>query len=107
MIEIAVRMSPGAFNNPMMAVNDAHGLEHLDSARIGEVIAPVCAGAGVAVAMLGLAITALLANSPSMQKDAALLIVPTSPMMIGIPLYIMLGKLADLAKSAHASSPEM
>jgi hypothetical protein len=45
--------------------------------------------------------TALLVGAPSMQKEAAILIVPTGPMMIGIPLYIMLGKLEELAKSAR------
>jgi hypothetical protein len=48
-----------------------------------------------------MAITALLVGSPSMQKDAAILIVPTGPMMIGIPLYIMLGKLGELAENVR------
>jgi hypothetical protein len=46
MIEIAARMNPGSYNNPMMDSGD----------------------------------------------------VPNGPMMIGIPLYIMLGKLGELAK---------
>jgi len=101
MIEIAARMSPGAFNNPLMNGDEASGLERLEPSAIGEVVAPVCAGAGIAVALLGMAITALLVGSPSMQKDAAILIVPTGPMMIGIPLYIMLGKLGELAKNVR------
>lgn len=98
MIEIAARMNPGSFNNPMMDSGDASGIDRLEPSRIGEVVGPICAAAGVAVALLGLAITALLVGSPSMQKDAAILIVPTGPMMIGIPVYIMMGKLAELAK---------
>ena len=74
MIEIAARMNPGSFNNPMMEGGDAGSIDQLNPSRIG---------------------------SPSMQKDAAILIVPTGPMMIGIPLYIMLGKLAELAKSVR------
>ena len=101
MIEIAARMNPGSFNNPMMDSGDASGIDRLEPSRIGEVVGPICAAAGVAVALLGLAITALLVGSPSMQKDAAILIVPTGPMMIGIPVYIMLGKLAELAKSVR------
>jgi hypothetical protein len=102
MIEIVARMSPGAFNNPMMADDEVGGLERMDAATIGAVVGPVCAAAGVAVALLGLAMTALLVTSPDMQKDAAILVVPTGPMMVGIPLYIMLGKLAELAKSEQA-----
>ncbi|GAB1344407.1 hypothetical protein [Gemmatimonas sp.] len=101
MIEIAARMNPGSFNNPMMESGDANGIDQLEPARIGEVVGPICAAAGVAVALLGVAMTAVLVGAPSMQKDAAILIVPTGPMMIGIPLYIMLGKLAELAKSAR------
>lgn len=101
MIEIAARMNPSSFNNPMMESGDANGIDQLEPARIGEVVGPICASAGVAVALLGVAMTAVLVGAPSMQKDAAILIVPTGPMMIGIPLYIMLGKLAELAKSAR------
>jgi hypothetical protein len=101
MIEIAARMNPGSFNNPMMDSGDAGGIDRLEPSRIGAFVGPVCAAAGVAVATLGLAITALLVGAPSMQKDAAILIVPTGPMMIGIPRYIMLGKLGELAKSVR------
>jgi len=101
MIEIAARMNPGSFNNPMMDSGDANSIDRLEPARIGEVVGPICAAAGVAVALLGVAMTAVLVGAPSMQKDAAILIIPTGPMMIGIPLYIMLGKLAELAKSAR------
>ena len=104
LIEIAVRMSPGALNNPMMDRDDANGLEQLDSARIGEVVAPVCVAAGIAAALLGMAITGLLVRSPDMQNDAAILIVPTGPMMLGIPLYIVLERLAELAKNSRAAS---
>lgn len=104
LIEIAVRMSPGVLNNPMMNRDDLNGLEQLDSACIGEVVAPVCAAAGIAVALLGMAITGLLVSSPDMQNAAAILIVPTGPMMLGIPLYILLGRLAELAKSSRAAS---
>lgn len=101
MIEIAARMNPGSFNNPMMESGDASGIDLLEPSRIGDVVGSICAAAGVAVALLGIAITALLVGSPSMQKDAAILIVPTGPMMIGIPVYIMMGKLAELAKSVR------
>jgi hypothetical protein len=101
MIEIVARMNPGSFNNPMMDSGDANGIDRLEPARIGEVVGPICAAAGAAVALLGVAMTALLVGAPSMQEDAAILIVPTGPVMIGIPLYIMLGKLAELAKGAR------
>jgi hypothetical protein len=94
-------MNPGSFNNPVMESGDASGIDRLEPSCIGEVVGPICAAAGVAVALLGVAITALLVGAPSLQKDAAILIVPTGPMMIGIPLYIMLGKLAELAKSVR------
>ena len=104
MIEIAARMSPGALNNPMMDETAARGLEQLDAKDVGAVVAPVCAAAGIAVALLGMGITALLVSAPDLQNDAAILIVPTGPMMIGIPLYIMMGRLAELAKTpVHAS----
>jgi hypothetical protein len=101
MIEIAARMNPGSFNNPKMDSGDATGIDRIEPARIGEVVGPICAAAGVAIALLGVAMTALLVGVPSRQKDAAILIVPTGPMMIGMPLYIMLGKLGELAKSAR------
>jgi hypothetical protein len=41
----------------------------------------------------------MLVGSPGMQKDVAILTVPKGPMMIGIPVYIMMGKLAELARS--------
>lgn len=101
MIEIAARMNPGSFNNPMMDSGDANGIDQLEPAHLGAIVGPIRAAAGVAIALLGVAMTALLVAAPSMQKDAAILIIPTGPMMIGIPLYIMLGKLAELAKSAR------
>jgi hypothetical protein len=101
MIEIAARMNPGSFNNPVMDSGDANSIHRLEPARIGEVVGPVCAAAGVAAALLGVAMTALLDGAPGIQKDAAILIIPSGPMMIGIPLYIMLGKLVELAKSAR------
>lgn len=79
-------MKPGSFNNPMMARVDANGIDQLEPARIGAGVGPICAAAGVALALLGVAMTALLVGAPSMQKDAAILIIPTGPMMIGIPL---------------------
>jgi hypothetical protein len=94
-------MNPGSFNNPIMDSSGASGIDRLEPSCIGAVVGPVCAAAGVAVALLGFAITALLVGSPSMQDDAPILLVPAGPMMIGIPLYIMLGKLAELAKSVR------
>lgn len=85
----------------MMESGDTNGIDRLEPARIGEGVGPICAAAGVAVALLGVVMTALLVGAPIMQKDAAILIIPTGPMMIGIPLYIMLGKLGELAKSAR------
>lgn len=101
MIEVAARINPGAFNNQMMDRGDANGIDQLEPARLGAIAGPICAAAGVAVALLGVAMTALLVVAPSMKKDAAILIIPTAPMMIGIPLYIMLGRRAELAKSAR------
>jgi hypothetical protein len=101
MIGIAARMNPGSFNNPMMDGGDAGGIDRLEPSRIGEVVGPICAAAGVAVALLGVAITALLVGAPSLQKDATILIVLAGPMMFGIPLQIMLGKLGEMAKSAR------
>lgn len=97
-LEIAIRINPGMLNNPGVDENERSKLMDLDQVAIGQIVAPVCIGAGIAAALFGLAITGLLASTPSLQKDAAVLIVPAGPMMLGIPLYLVMGRLADAAR---------
>jgi hypothetical protein len=102
--EAAIRMNPAMLNNP--GVDDAGReiLMDVDPAVIGGAVAPVAIGAACASALLGMGMTALVASTPSMAKDIAVLIVPAGPMVVGIPLYLILGRLNELADSRRRSA---
>jgi len=107
LLEVAIRMNPGMFNNPMVDDRGREQLMDLAPSIIGGVVAPVCMRASIASAVLGLAMTGLVAISPSTSKDIVVILVPVSPMMIGIPLYVILGRLSDLAASQARSQKKV
>lgn len=101
LLEMALRFNPGMLNNPTVSAADRDLLMDLEPSVVGSVVAPVCISASIASALLGLVMTALVASTPNMATEVGVLMIPAGPMMIGIPLYILLGRLGDLAASAR------
>lgn len=101
LLEMAIRLNPGMLNNPALSAAERDLLMDVEPSVVGNVVAPVCIGASIAAALLGFAFTGLVASTPNLAKEVGVLMIPTAPMLIGIPLFMLLARLRDLAHRSN------
>jgi len=96
LIEMAIRLNPSMLNIPGLSDHEHEQLMFLEPKDVGPVIAPICIGAACAAVLFGMAVTSLVASSATTGSDIAILFVPATPLMLGIPLYLVIGRLNEL-----------
>lgn len=97
MIEIAFRLNPAGVNIPGLTDDARSHLYEIDAHEIGRAVSPISIGASLVAVLVGFALTSIEISSKGATKDLTVLIVPAGPLILGIPVYLILGRLTELA----------